>query len=212
MDTIQQVLGDQYAMFYHGGINSDQLVPLQTLSQCIADANQGLNIHGRDLNNWPDQYATKISKLVRAHAIYHRLAIEPIRKPILVHKENTQFIVDCGDTRLMALNQLPNPTPVSVIVTCRTNAVDQYQHWTRIYNTADLSECTGFVLNSNRVKAATVSSQCDYALCWLEIGDASTSHHLHDPQQRLHMMQKYLDQQSADFQFDNAWLLKEINW
>ena len=199
-------------MFYHGGINSDQLIPLQTLSQCIANANQGLNIHGRDLNNWPDQYATKLSKLVRAHVIYHRLAIEPIRKPILVHQKDNQLIVDCGDTRLMALSQLPNPTLVSVILTCRVDVIHQYQSWTQIHNVQDLSDCTGFNLNSDKVKTSKAEPNADYALCWLEFGDYSTIHHLHDPNQRLNMMQQYLDQRPDNFQFDKDWLLKEINW
>lgn len=212
MDTIQQILGNQYAMFYHSNICSNQLIPLQTLLQCISRVNQAMNIYGRDLATWPDQDANKVCKLVRAHVIYHRLSIEPIRKPILIHQEHNQFIVDCGDTRLMALNQLPEPVPVSVILTCRVDATAQYLHWTRIYNVADLSSCTGFDLAGHKIETAMTETHCDYALTWLEFGDYSTSHHLHDTDQRLNMMQQYLNQQSADFQFDDLWLLKEIKW
>ena len=212
MDIIQQVLGDQYAMFHYNGIDSSQLVPYQTLSQYIQSVNQALELHGRYFNTWPTWLRDRMAKLVRAHVIYQRLPIEPIRKPILVHQKDNQFIVDCGDTRLMALSQLPNPTLVSVLLTCRVSAVHQYQHWTRIHNVADLSACTGLVLNSNRVKATTTSPDLDYALTWIELGDYSTAHHLHDPQQRLSMMQQYLDQQPQNFQFGEDWLLKEINW
>ena len=212
MDTIQQVLGDQYAMFYRSNVSSNQLVPLQTLAQCIGTVNQALHTHGRNLSTWPNQPANRVCKLVRAHVIYHRLSIDPIRKPILVHREHDQFIVDCGDTRLMALHQLPAPIPVSVILTCQVDAIDHYQTWTRIHNVQDLSACTGFSLNSDKVKTALAKPGADYALCWLEFGDYSTSHHLHDTQQRLNMMQHYLDQQPGEFCFDEAWLLKEINW
>lgn len=214
MDIIQQVLGDQYAMFYHSGIDSSQLVPCQTLSQCIHSVNQALDTHGRDLGTWPGWLRDRIAKLVRAHVIYQRLPIESIRKPILVHRAHDQFIVDCGDTRLIALTQLPQSVTVSVLLTCRINATDQYQHWTRIHNVEDLGACTGLALNSkpDQIKVTKTLPDCDYALCWIEFGDYSTSHHLHDPQQRLNMMQHYLDQQSEDFQFNNSWLLKEINW
>ena len=212
MDVIQQVLGDQYAMFYHDQISSDQLVAYQTLSQYIESVNRALKDRGRNLSTWPDWLQNRAAKLVRAHVIYQCLPVEPIRKPILIHQENNQFIVDCGDTRLIALNQLPQPIPVSVLLTCRVSAVDQYQHWTRIHNVADLSAATGLALNSDRVKATTTSPDLDYALSWIELGDYSTAHHLHDPQQRLDMMQTYLDQQSENFQFNDNWLLKEINW
>ena len=212
MDTIQQILGGQYAMFYHGKISSDQLTPLQTLTKCIDQANTAVKIHGRDLSTWPNWLQNRIAKLVRAHVIYQRLPIEPIRKPILVHRAHDQFIVDCGDTRLMALSQLPTPTIVPVILTCRIAAIDQYQSWTQIHNVKELSDCTGFNLDSSKIKTARAELDAEYALCWIEFGDYSTSHHLHDPQQRLNMMQQYLDQQPQNFQFDNSWLLKEINW
>jgi hypothetical protein len=212
MDAIQQVLGTQYAMFYCDKFDRSLLTPVQTLCQCIATANTALKEHGKNLSSWPEFFQNRIAKLVRANVICQRLHQEPIRKPILAHKENDKFIVDCGDTRLMALSQLSDPVTVSVIITCRANSADQYQHWTRIHNVADLSACTGFELESRKVKTTTVASELDYALCWLEFGDHSTAHHLHDPQQRLHMMQHYLDQQSEDFQFDESWISKEINW
>ena len=212
MDIIQQVLGTQYAMFYCDKFDCAKLTPLQTLSMCIDTVNAALRQHGNTLDQWSEFFQNRAAKLVRANYIYQRLSVEPIRKPILAHKENDKFIVDCGDTRLMALNQLLDPAPVSVIITCSIDVMDQYQDWVRIRNVTDLSTCTGFDLDGNRVKLATVAPELDYALCWLEFADHSTAHHLHDPQQRLNMMQRYLDQQPQNFQFDNNWVLKEINW
>jgi hypothetical protein len=212
MDIIQQVLGTQYAMFYCDKFDCAQLTPLQTLPACVATVNTALTQYGKNLNDWPEFYKNQAAKLVRANVIYQKLHTEPIRKPILVHREKDKFVVDCGDTRLMALNQLPNSTMVSVIITCSIDSADQYQHWTRIHNTADLSACTGFALDSSKVQTVRAESDADYALCWLEVGDQSTAHHLHDPQQRLHMMQHYLDQQSENYCFDQSWLLKDIKW
>lgn len=212
MDSIQQVLGHQYAMFYCNKFDCARLTPIQTLSTCIATVNSALMQYGKNLNTWSEFCKNEAAKLVRANVIYQKLHTEPIRKPILVHRENSKFVVDCGDTRLMALNQLPKPVSVSVIITCSIDSADQYQHWTRIRNVADLSACTGFVLDSSKVQTVRASPGADYALCWLEFGDQSTAHHLHDPQQRLNMMQHYLDQQLENYCFDQAWLLKDIKW
>ena len=212
MDIIQQVLGHQYAMFYCNKFDCAQLTPVQTLSACIATVNTALIDYGKNLNCWSEFYKNQAAKLVRASAIYQKLHVEPIRKPILAHREKDKFVVDCGDTRLMALNQLPNPTTVSVIITCSIDQEGQYQDWTRIHNISDLSACTGFDLDSSKVQTVRAEPDADYALCWLEFGDNSTSHHLHDPQQRLNMMQHYLDQQSENYCFDESWILKEISW
>ena len=212
MDIIQQVLGNQYAMFYCDKFDCAQLTPVQTLSTCIATVNTALMQYGKTLNSWSEFYKNQAAKLVRASVIYQKLHTEPVRKPILVHREQDKFIVDCGDTRLMALNQLPNSTMVSVIITCGIDKADQYQDWRQIRDVIDLSACTGFDLDSSKVQTARAEPNADYALCWLEFGDQSTAHHLHDPQQRLNMMQKYIDQRSQNFQFDNDWLLKDIKW
>ena len=209
MDIIQQVLGTQYAMFYCKQFDSSQLIPGQTLAQCLHLVNNLLKQHGKDISNWPKNDTNSIAKLVRAHVIYQQLSVEPVRKPLLIHAQQNQFVVLCGDTRLMALTQLPTPSMVSVILTCAVDCVNQYQSWTRIYNTADLAACTGFELDSHNVN---IVSNEDCAVSWIEFGDQTTAHHLHDVSQRLHMMQHYLDQQPEDFCFGPNWLLEKIRW
>jgi hypothetical protein len=212
MDIIQQVLGHQYAMFYCNKFDCAQLTPVQTLSTCIDTVNTALMQYGKTLNTWSEFYKNQAAKLVRASVIYQKLPTEPIRKPILVHREKDKFVVDCGDTRLMALNQLPNSTMVSVVITCGIDSADQYQDWRQIHDVTDLSACTGFDLDSSKVQSVRADPDDDRALCWLEFGDQSTAHHLHDLQQRLNMMQHYLDQQSENYCFDQSWLLKDIKW
>jgi hypothetical protein len=47
---------------------------------------------------------------------------------------------------------------------------------------------------------------------WLEIGDNSTAKHLHDINQKLNMMQQYLDQQADNFEFNISWAKQPIKW
>lgn len=210
MDLIQQHLGGQYAMFFCEEFAWQKLIPTQTWDQCLSTVNLALRQHGRVLSKWPTGLANNAAKLVRVSVIHQNLSREFIRKPFLVYEKNNQWILNVGDTRLMALAAASDPRPVSVLLTCRTNEVEKYTNWTRITDTKSLLEITGFP--TGQVLVTPSSPESDFAFEWFEIGDSTTSHHLHDQQQRLNMMQQYLDQQPQNFQFGKDWLLKGINW
>jgi hypothetical protein len=208
--TIEQVLGDQYLMFYHPALHCDLLHPTCDIHRSIAVINHELATNGRILTAWPYAHQDEIARLLWVNWMYQRLGVEPIRKPILVHKENNKFVVDCGDTRLMSLNLLVDPGTVSVITTVRVDQADQYQDWKPIRHNRDLVRATGFARSAHIDIRPAENKQ--YAIEWLEIGDETTAHHLHDVDQRVQMMQRYLDTQPKDFEFDINWARSSIDW
>jgi hypothetical protein len=113
--TIEQALGDQWAMFYHSQWPVEDLQPVCTLEQSVRTVNQQLQ-SVRDLTQWKYAHQDEIARLLWVNWMYQRLSAEPIRKPVLVHKQDNKLVVDCGDTRLMSLNLLPDPGTVSVLV------------------------------------------------------------------------------------------------
>lgn len=205
-------LGHKYAMFYNPSILPTTLSPMQTIENSIATINQQLKLLGRNLSVWPWGHRNEIARLLRVNWIYQRLPIEPIKKPILIHKDNEQLCVDCGDTRLMALNLCNQTSPVRVIITCLIDEVDSYTNWQRIYTSQELIDCIGFDPNLTQIFFTMSAPQATYAFTWFEIGDPSTRHHLHDCDQRVRMMQNYLDTQPSNFEFTVDWAKSRINW
>jgi hypothetical protein len=207
--TIEQALGTQYAMFYHPALAVDDLVPVCKLPQSIAVVNDELKRTGRDLSKWSAAHQDEAARLLWVNWMYHRLGAEPIRKPILTHEHDGKLIVDCGDTRLMSLNLLIDPGTVGVVVTVPVARVEHYADWRRINTNRDLMRATGFGRGASiAVRPATA----DYAIEWLEIGDHTTAHHLHDVDQRVRMLQLYIDTQVDDFEFSVDWARSHINW
>jgi hypothetical protein len=206
--TIEQALGDQYLMFYHAQWPVDLLTPGCTIEQSVKIVNSELKYNSRDLMSWPAMKQDEAARLMRANWIYQRLGAEPIRKPVLTHWHNEQHIVDCGDTRLMALNLLLDPGTVSVVTTVPVEHADQFSDWTPVHTNQDLIQITGFSNTAN----VLVRSGTEQAIEWLEIGDHTTAHHLHSVDQRVSMMQNYLNQQPADFEFSVDWARSYINW
>jgi hypothetical protein len=206
--TIEQALGNKYLMFYHAAWPVDLLTSVCTLQKAVDEVNRMIRSNGKILSVWSAREQNEIARLLLANWIYQRLGVEPIRKPILTHLEAGQHVVDCGDTRLMALNLLLDPGTVGVAVTVPVQHADQFSDWDPIRTNQDLIKASGF----GRSAQVFVRPGTEQAIEWLEIGDHTTAHHLHSVEQRVGMMQNYLNQQSADFEFSVAWARSYINW
>ena len=206
--TIEQALGDQWAMFYHPQWPVEDLLPVCTLEDGIERVNHQLQ-SSRDLKTWGLGYQDEVARLLWVNWIYQRLGTEPIRKPVLVHEYDDTWIVDCGDTRLMSLKLLLDPGTVGVVVTVPKERSDRYIDWQQIYTNKDLITATGF-----RSDAGILLRQAtgNYAIEWLEIGDQTTTHHLHNVDQRVAMMQVYINEQADDFEFSTDWAKSAIVW
>ena len=208
-ESLEEVLGDRWCMFYHAAWPIDRLTSVADLAQCLKRANENLGCLGRDLSQWPPGDQDQIARLVWVNWIYTRLTCEPIRKPILAHAQAHDLVVDCGDTRLMAL-RLHDPTcTTSVIVTDSIDHAHLYQSWTRVSNQTALLDAAGFAPDAF---VGWTSGGDKQALVWLELGDSSTAHHLHDQDQRVLMMQRYLESQSRAFEFTERWARTVIDW
>jgi hypothetical protein len=206
--TIEHVLGDKYLMFYHAQWPVDLLTPVCTLQRTVSEVNRMISSNGTNLSSWSAREQDAVARLLWVNWIYQRLGVEPIRKPILTHFEAGQHVVDCGDTRLMALNLLLDPGTVGVAVTVPAQHAAQFSDWTPIHNNQDLIQASGF----SSAARVLIRPGTEQAIEWLEIGDHTTAHHLHSVDLRVNMMQNYLNQQPEDFEFSVDWARSYINW
>jgi len=210
--NIEQALKDQYCMFFHPGLSVDQFTPVQTLKTCVEVVNHLIKTYGKDFSVWPEDSLDIILQITRANWIHQQLSVEPIRKPILVHRENNQLIVDCGDTRLMAVGALDHPPKLSVIITVRKELAHEYSHWNPVYTNLDLIRVCGFDEKSSAILFTQTEPNKDWCINWLEIGDSSTKHHLHDTNTAVAMLQEWLRDQPANFYFSTDWICQPIDW
>ena len=205
--TIEQALGSKYLMFYHAQWPVDLLKSVCTLQKTVSEVNRMMHSNGKNLSSWPTREQDEIARLMRANWIYQRLGVEPIRKPVLTYLEDGQHVVNCGDTRVMALNMLLDPGTVAVVCTVPVNQADQFSDWVPVRTNQELIKVSGFSSKAT----VLIRPGHDQAIEWLEIGDNSTVHHLHSVDQRVAMMQNYMDQ-NPDAVFDTEWARSYIDW
>ena len=97
---------------------------------------------------------------------------------------------------------------VGVVCTVPKSHARQFEEWTPICNNQELLQAAGFGRNAH----VLVRPGTGQAIDWLEIGDHTTAHHLHDIGQRVAMMQRYIDTQEDTFEFSVDWARNYINW
>ena len=206
---ISTVLGDHHEMFYHPAWPSTALQAVCTLDQVLQTVNHAMFELGTKVTHWPAPAQDAAIRLVLVNWVYQRLSHEPIRKPILAYAHQQQLIVDCGDTRLMSLALCEQPTAVPVLVTVDQLHRDRYQSWQPVRCNQDLIEISGFAPD-----AVILFTTCAITrrIDWLEIGDHSTSHHMHDQEQRLRMINNYLESWPGDQALDRSWCRSAIPW
>jgi hypothetical protein len=212
MDMVELMLGHRFVMLYHPALPTSALTPQQTLQQSVDTVNNYMQHHGRDLLLWEYGMQDEAARLVNVNVIYQNLIHEPIRKPILVHFEGSQLMVDCGDTRLMALSLCLNPPMVSVIATTLVQHRERYSDWQQINSVAELVAAANMQFSTAQVYYTPADDDADYAVSWLEVGDATTAHHLHSMETKIQMLQNYLNQQPVDFKFSIPWVRQAISW
>ena len=178
-DRVKDLLAGQYQMFYHDRIDTAELVPVLTLPEAIAQANTVLD-HCDDTAAMTELEQDCVARMVRVKWIYQHLPVEPIRKPILAHREQDSIVVDCGDTRLMALGLLAKPASVSVLTTCQHQHRDKFVTWQEICCESELFALLGFDPDSSHLLYTSTPPGTPWAVSWIEVGDGTTSHHLHD--------------------------------
>jgi hypothetical protein len=198
-------------MFFCSAVPVSQFVPEQTLEDVLAAVNHALTQHGMRWNLWNQHQRNQAAKLVRANWIYQRLDQEPIRKPLLVHGRSGQWRVLCGDTRLMSLDLLPDPPTVSAIATATHNHCTDYHDWTPVESDCHLIELIGFDPDHTEILFSRAEPESLYAADWLEIGDASTAHHLHNEQLRWQAFVHWR-QHDPDAVVDKRWACCAIDW
>lgn len=112
------------------------------------------------------------------------------------------MVVDCGDTRLMALGLQHEPATVSVLTTCRHQHNDKFVTWQEICCESELFALLGFDPDSAHLLYTSTPLDTPWAVSWLEVGDGTTSHHLHDTRACLDTL-THLD--LGQFRFTPEW-------
>lgn len=212
MDAISQIWADGYCVFMHAAWPACDLRPVQTLDRCLSLVSDCIVNDGQKVFVWDEHFQAEAAKLVRMNWTYRRLGQEPIRKPLLTHIDTDgELLIDCGDTRHMAVMLANRDLCVPVVVTCRPDRRGRFLHWQAVHTDHELLTRLGLA-DLGRVSLTRTEPGTDHAASWMEISSPLTRHHLPDSQQRRRMINNYLQRCQPNLPLDRHWAAGDIDW
>jgi hypothetical protein len=107
---------------------------------------------------------------------------------------------------------MKNPAMLSAIISVDCKQADNYSDWIPIKDNHDLIQATKFDSQTVNVLFTLTEPGTDWPISWLEIGDMSTSHHLHNVDAKIAMMKNWINSQPDDFRFSIDWVTWPIAW
>lgn len=200
-DRVAEMLSPDYVMFLLHDLDTAALTPALTLREAMQHANTILE-HVTDLDSLDDLEWDCLARMIRVRWIFQNLDQEPIRKPLLVHVEHDRLMVDCGDTRLMALSLLRKSPRVSALITCTPTDQHRFENSQQIHSEHQLFKTLAFDPSSAQLLWRRTDPGTAWAVSWLELGDHSTGHHLHSIEQCRRILES---EYSTSFRFTLAW-------
>jgi hypothetical protein len=112
----------------------------------------------------------------------------------------------------MAVSALNYPPALSAVITVRKELAHEYSDWIPVYTNTDLIRLCGFDETSSVILFTLAEPGQNWCINWLEIGDHSTKHHLHNTNTAVNMLQQWLRDQADDFCFSTDWICQPVDW
>ena len=194
-------------MLYHPSLCLDLLHPGMSLDRLLYICNRALD---RGLDKADPGELSELARILRVNWMTKDLDhCGRIMKPILCEVTAFNLVVIQGDTRLMAVEMCPQIHTAPVLVSADRNWISMFQGWTEIQCSDQLTDLLGF--ESGCAIFRDDAGPAD-RLNWIEFNTPQTQHHLHDENQRVEMILRYLSQQPSDFRFTRAWCRCKIDW
>ena len=204
---VQSTHGGQHCLFYDPALPITKVEKLVTVQDTCDLANQWM----RDRNSITEAGdLDKIYKLVRINLFFHSLRNEGNHKPILVQYTGTwPLLSSTGGTRFMAAELCPEITAFPAFISTHCRFRSQFDH---------LEEITNFDTFAGHCKAQSGTNflfrytdvNADYGLDWYEVALDHTR--VPNLSQCAIMLEKFLAQQTMDFEFVPSWFSSKIDW
>lgn len=205
-DVISRLRNNHQALWYLDEVDTAKIKPFYTLNQLIAWAN--LDISEKGCTQWFIGARYPITQFVKLCRLYQDyVAGGPNVKPFLLTPRSNGFEPLTGDSRLRALELIPDPPPVSAVV------VGSVDHAHKPINTLNELASTLQLEPGTSLYLRLDDSVCP-ALEWYEI-DVPTRIPVTGPDFVKHAdsdIRHYVEKQGNSFRFDRDWFCQPHAW
>lgn len=200
-----------HCLFYDPTVDKRSIKTNQTLQDLCAWVNTAINNQGMTgfLQDPTNHY--EIANLVKLNLWVHDLPVSGSVKPMLLqYVGGDQYMTGTGESRLRALERLPQMTTVGAFISTHQQFRSKFAHLESVTNFDRFAEICQAVDQQTFLFRLT-DAQAPYGLDWYEYNSARTALVTPGQDHCVEAMTNYL-QQNPGLVFTPVWFDSKITW
>jgi hypothetical protein len=202
----------KFQLFFSERMPIASITPNYTIDSLVKEINTNIDFFGLDCFEYTDhrQPTVDISQFVKINKLYHNLKSTPNIKPWLLYAINLGIFTICGESRLRAMELLPDINHVAAFINVPVELQHQYTNCTRIDTFDQFARSVGCDIGTPFW--FTVSDQ--HGIDWYEV---AIDNHTGTNGQRfrdrcIDAIRNYVKTLPGDFKFSKEWFTQTIDW
>lgn len=194
----------QHCLFYDPAVNIDLIQRLDSPNDICAQANQWLEQKISVSNDFK-------ARLVNINRFAKTLqSIGCVKPMLLFYQGGMPYVAGTGGTRMLALDVLLSISTVPAFISTHTQWRNNFTNLEEVVDIARFKELCGSPNGTVSLRLEDANS--DVGINWFEIDNQSTSVAVYSEETTIAALEKYLDEQSAEFKFTPQWFIAPIDW
>ena len=211
LDPIADSLhGGNHCLFYDPKFNQQQIYYQQRLQDLCDWANRLINTRGigQFLQNPQNHY--DIANLVKLNMWIADIRTQGIIKPMLISYTDNQYTAANGESRLRALECVPNITSVTAFINTGFKNRDRFDHLEPVTTFDQFAQLCGAIVGQNFLFRLT-DDQAPYGLDWYEYDSQRAAPVTPGEEYCVSAVVAYLEQH-PDTVFTMDWFDQLVDW
>ena len=203
--------GGQHCLFFDPAVPVADIAKQTTLAELCDWANREIKTHGSKNFTADPARHYDAANLVKINQMVSSVAQRGSVKPFLLHYHGHRpFTTGTGDTRLRAIERLPEISHVSAIISTHCRYWEHFSHLREIKDLSGFATCFGVAQAQFLIRLTDADAA--YGIDWYEYVLDDPAVAVPDWDFCISALQHYIDHQTPDFQFDPDWFDQPVDW
>jgi len=198
-----------HCIFYDPAFNKQQVSYHQSLNDLCDWANRGV---ARGVNQFlqDTQNHYDIANLVKLNMWIEDIKTQGIVKPMLISYTNKEYRAANGESRLRALECLPEVTTVTAFINCCVENSAKFEHLESVDTFTRFAELCNAV-DGQQFLFRLTDEQAPYGIDWYEYNSSRTAPVTPGQEECVALVTAYLEQYPGTI-FTHEWFATPVTW
>lgn len=208
--VVESFHNGNHCLFYDPAIPKDQIDGGQTLQQLCDWANDRIAHQGLDRFIQDKQNHYDIANLLKLNMWVNDMREQGIVKPMMLYLKNNCYGINNGESRLRAIERIPEINTVFGFISVRTDDAEKFKHLERVHSFEQFANICNADFGQQFLFTLT-DPTAPYGIYWYEYNSRRTAPVTPGEEWCVKTLHNYLKQHKG-MQFTPEWFDPKRDW